>query len=240
MAFTEEARAKALATQRENRERKAAGLPPVKPKRAASRRRARPAARPTITLTPPDLTASAAPAPQTLGDPGQTPAAALHQTLLIVFGPINYLLERSGGFDLTEEEFNLIFVPLERIIVRRGIGASGQVPPDLFDALQVAVGVLTYGVRVAPKIAARRDAGGRGAGSRPGPAQPGGRSATGGNQTPGAAPGSGVGQPEWTTITPESIFADVGYVAANHSGNGHDADAQSDPRLTGSSGSSGG
>lgn len=249
MAFTAESRAAGQATAAENRQRKAAGLPPLATpkKRTAGKRRVAAASRksgPTITLTPPDVTASTPPqsdpgAPQALGDPGNPPDASLHRSLMVVFGPINYLLHKLGGFDLMEDEANMILIPAERILVRRGLAAHGQLPPDLFDGIQIAVGVMTYGIRLAPAIAAKRTVGGRG-GSGGGAAAHPGQSPRGGNQAPGVPTGPDLGPGFGPALTAADVFAQFGNVAEVHPGNGFMPHPGNGAGNVGSPGASGG
>lgn len=240
MAFTPESRAKGAARVAENRARRAAGLAPLPGARShkAPSKRA-PKAQPTITLSPADQTS--APPAQTLGDPGESPAKQLHSMLMMLFGPINYMLHRAGGFDLIEEEVDLILIPAERIAIRHGLAAgSGQINPDLFDGLQIAVGVIGYGIRVSPQIAAKRAGSGSGAGGGQPAGAPRGGSPVGNSQGPSTPPVNGMAGASWSAVTPESLFADVGIVAESISSNGNSRPPGVDTRLPGQTGSGGG
>lgn len=72
--------------------------------------------------------------------------AKLHGYTVLIIGTVSLLLAEQ--LRPTSDEIDLIFSPLERILLRRTDGVADKLNPDIIDGLQCLVGIVMYSVRV--------------------------------------------------------------------------------------------
>lgn len=77
----------------------------------------------------------------------------IHESLMMGFGALTMFM--AVHLRPTRDELEMVLLPAERIVLRR-TGELGDINPDVYDCIQIGLGMLLYGARIvtnAPKNA---------------------------------------------------------------------------------------